>query len=463
VDAHPTTPESLDLGARAWPLFSGAIIVGVLGLLAAILMGWFDHDQFRRFFHAYLNNFSFFLSIALGGLFFVLTQHVTHAGWSVNVRRVAELLAATMPVLAALSAPLIISIALNNGVLYPWAQTLPPEAIHAEGPAGHAAPQAAAPAEAAHAEAAHPSEAQAASAEGGEHVESDYKSTDEMLAELNPSKRLYLSPTFVIARVVLYFAAWSFIAVWYWRKSTGQDLSGDVNASVKMERWSGLSLVILGLTLTFAAFDLVMSLDPTWYSTMFGVYYFAGCALAIFATLVIVIMGLQRWGLLQAVTTEHYHDLGKYLFCFTFFWGYIAFSQYMLIWYANIPEETAWLRLRGASTVGVHFNQWTWVSIVLLFGQLLIPFAGLLSRHVKRNNGPLLFWAIWILVFHWIDNCWMIMPQYDSHFHLGPMQWATFFGIGGIMVATTVRLASRHALRPVRDPRVLESLGFENM
>lgn len=464
-EAHSTTPDSLDLGPHAWPLFRGASIVGAIGLIAAIVMGWFDRDNFHHFFFAYLNNFSFFLSIALGGMFFVLTQHVTHAGWSVNVRRLAELLAATMPVLAALAAPLVISIALNNGSLYPWAQPLPPYVApaHAAVEGGHAAAAGTAR-EGAHV--GHGVEADAvvhSSTSEEAHLDQDHKPMGEILAELTPSKRFWLSPWFVVVRIIACLVIWSAIAMWYWRTSVGQDKTGDVKATARMENRSGFMLVVLGLTMTSFTFDMIMSLDPAWYSTMFAVYYFAGTALAIFATLVIVSMGLQRWGLLKGVTTEHYHDLGKYLFCFTFFWGYIAFSQYMLIWYANIPEETTWLRIRGASTVAAHFNEWTYVSIAILFGQLLIPFAGLLSRHMKRNNGPLLFWAVWILVFHWLDNCWMIMPQYDSHFRLGPMQWATFLGIGGIMVAAAVRLASRHALRPIRDPRVLESLGFENM
>jgi len=231
-----------------------------------------------------------------------------------------------------------------------------------------------------------------------------------------------------------------------------------------MQAVSAPALVIYGLTVTFAAFDLVMSLDPRWFSTMFGIYIFSGSVVAIFATLIIVVQVFQRNGYLtQSITSEHYHDLGKFLFAFTFFWGYIAFSQYMLLWYANIPEETEWYIRHGASTVNADMNAWTYFLIVLLFGHLLIPFVGLLSRHVKRNQKTLLFWAIWMLVFHWLDLLWLIMPELDGGFHLGIVEVLCFLGIGGICLAAVLRIALRHSLRPVADPRLTESLAFQNI
>ena len=179
-----------------------------------------------------------------------------------------------------------------------------------------------------------------------------------------------------------------------------------------MQAFSPISLILYAITVTLASFDLLMSLDPHWYSTIYGVYYFSGCAVGIFATLIILSVLLQRWGLLrETITAEHYHDLGKFLFGFVFFWGYIAFSQYMLIWYANIPEETIWYGRRGTSTVDYMITlTWPWgaISVALLFGHLLIPFAGLLSRHAKRRKPVLVFWAVWLLVFHWIDVSWQI-------------------------------------------------------
>jgi hypothetical protein len=193
------------------------------------------------------------------------------------------------------------------------------------------------------------------------------------------------------------------MALWYWRQSTAQDESRDAKLTEKMQARSAPAMVAYGLTVTLAAFDLLMSLDPRWYSTIFGVYFFAGATIACFSSVIIAVNLLHRGGhLLRGVTVEHFHDLGKFLFCFVFFWGYIAFSQYMLLWYANIPEETEWLRRHGATTVRGDMNGFTAVAVILLFGQLLIPFGGLLSRHVKRNRKALLFWAIWVLVFHWV-------------------------------------------------------------
>lgn len=441
--AHHSTDlrERTDLGERGWSLFVGAAAAGAIGLIAAVILGFVAHDHFRHFFFAYLTNFAFFLSIALGGLFFVLIQHVTRAGWSVTVRRLAENVAATLPVLGALSAPIILAVILGHGRLYSWTAAAD-HATEAK-PAAHA--------EAHRAIEAHP----AGEAKAGHH-------------ELPASKKQWLNRPFFIARVIVYFVVWSLIALWYWRTSTRQDASGDPDITSRMEKWSPLSLIAFAVTVTLAAFDLLMSLDPLWYSTIYGVYYFSGAACGIFSTLILLSALLQRWGLLkESITAEHYHDLGKLLFGFVFFWGYIAFSQYMLIWYGNIPEETGWYVRRGTSTVDDMIRlTWPWgaVSIALLLGHLLIPFAGLLSRHVKRRRPALVFWAAWVLIFHWIDVAWLVMPEFNNQrLPIGAMELCTFVGIGGIFVAALVRLASQASLRPSHDPRLHEAVAFQNI
>ena len=292
--------ERLDLGEHAFTLYGGAMLCGVVGFVATILLGYHGYtkeNNFSRFFYAYLVNYIFFLTLALGGLFFVLLQHITKAAWSVNVRRIAEWLASSMPLMAALSAPIVLSVVLRKGELYSWA-----------------APGA----------------------------------TDE----LGRFKQIYLSPAFFVGRVVFYFGVWSFLGVWYWKQSVTQDKTGDIELTRRMQAMSAPGMVLFGITLTFAAYDLIMSLDKEYGSTMFGVYIFAGSAIAIIATIILTVLLLQSRGYLrQSVTIEHFHDLGKFLFGFTFFWGYIGFSQYMLQWYANLPEETRWYKLRGASTV----------------------------------------------------------------------------------------------------------------
>ena len=232
-----------------------------------------------------------------------------------------------------------------------------------------------------------------------------------------------------------------------------------------MQWWAPLGLILFGLTLTFAMWDWVMSLDPGWYSTIFGVYIFAGSALSMFATVILTVMFLQSLGYLKdSVSSEHFHDMGKFLFGFTFFYGYIAFSQFMLQWYGNLPEETEWYSHRGATTAVAQVNAWSVVILMVLFGQVLIPFAGLLSRHVKRCRAMLAFWAIWQLVFHWVDLFWIVRPQMtpDNAFDLGIIDLAVFVGVGGLFFAMVVRTAGLAALRPLRDPRLSASLAFEN-
>ena len=224
-----------------------------------------------------------------------------------------------------------------------------------------------------------------------------------------------------------------------------------------MEKLSAVALILFGLSVTFAAFDWLMSLEPHWFSTIYGLYFFAGAVVAFFAAIILAALALQRGGwLAQSITTEHYHELGKLLFGFIVFWGYMAFSQYMLIWYANIPEETGWY-------VDRQTGPWTAVSLVLLFGHLLIPFFGLLSREVKRRRILLGAWAAWMLVIHWVDLYWLIMPTFaPGHLPFGPTDLCCMIAVGGPFLAGLLWSARGRALLPMKDPRLDESLAFEN-
>jgi len=210
-------------------------------------------------------------------------------------------------------------------------------------------------------------------------------------------------------------------------------------------------------------------LDPVWYSTMFGVYMFAGAMISFFAAAVLLFMVLQRLGLMPdgLVTQEHYHDLGKWLFGFVFFWGYIAFSQYMLIWYGNIPEENTFYAARGVSlNDAAPTGPWGAVALLLLFGHFLIPFPLLLSRWVKRGRGPLAFAAAWMLVVHLVDMIWVTLPAetYDGGIALPIVAavccWA---GIGGLWLAGLIWITGQHSLIAHRDPRIGEAVAFENI
>jgi hypothetical protein len=374
-------------------------------LVLAFVLGLVRGDALRYFLHAYLVAFCFYLSISLGALFFVALQHASRAGWSVCVRRVSEILAANTLVMALLFLPILIPLLLGNVSLYEW---LDPEITQ-----------------------------------------------DDAVLQ---GKQWYLNLLFFTLRAIVWLAAWSALVWFFWRRSLEQDESGDAQLTLRMERFSYAALIIFGVTVTFAAFDWIMSLTPHWYSTIFGVYYFSGAVVGFFAAMILVLLALQASGRLRtAVTVEHYHELGKFLFAFIIFWGYIAFSQYMLIWYANIPEETSWYLPRQQGS-------WTVVSLLLLFGHLLIPFVGLISREVKRRKALLGFWAVWILIFHWLDVYYLIMPQVKSSGMLvGPIDVCCFAGMGCIYLAGAMSFAGQRALIPLKDPRLGESLAFENI
>ncbi len=195
-----------------------------------------------------------------------------------------------------------------------------------------------------------------------------------------PGKAAYLNVPFFIARLAVYFAVWGWIGRFYLRRSLAQDASGDPSLTTTMRRRSAPAMIVFALTLTFAAFDLLMSLDPGWYSTIFGVYYFAGAAVGVYALLPLAVFLLQRAGFIRrSVTVEHYHDLGKLLFGFVVFWAYIAFSQYMLMWYANLPEETHWFVARQQ-------HGWGWVGLALRVRTLPAPVRGA-ALAARRSAG----------------------------------------------------------------------------
>jgi hypothetical protein len=384
------------------------IVLGLLGiflLAAGAVLGWRRGDDLRYFLHSYLVQFCFYLSLSLGALFFIAIQHVTRAGWSVTVRRIAEVMAGIVAVMAVLFLPILIPMLLGNHALYEW---LNPELAK----------------------------------------------TDHLLQHKAP----YLNLPFFLARCAVYFGFWWLAARFFLNRSVEQDATGEPRLTLRMERWSGPIILLFALTVTFAAFDWIMSLEYYWFSTMFGVYYFSGAIVGATAAMILAAIVLQSTGrLTDAINVEHYHDLGKLLFAFVVFWGYIAFSQYMLIWYGNVPEETTWYLHRQS-------GPWTAVSLLLLAGHLLIPFFGLLSREAKRRRGFLAFWAAWVLLFHWLDIYWLIMPSVElDDLPLGLVDACLMLGMGCIYIAGFVWVAGSNALVPLRDPRLGEAQAFENI
>lgn len=381
-------------------LFSGGI--GVLSLIAAFAYGAMAGGGVKRFAFSYLLGFIYFLTLALGALFFVQIQLLTRASWSVVVRRIAEITGATMPVLAVLAIPIV----LFAGHLYEWADPgVSPSAL--------------------------------------------------ML-----HKSAYLNLPFFSVRIVVYFLVWIALAFAFYGRSLKQDESGDANLTLSLQRLAAPGLVAFALTLTFASFDFLMSLDYAWFSTIFGVYVFSGAVVGFFSFLTVVSILLQHSGFLKrAITIEHYHDLGKLIFAFTVFWCYIAFSQFMLIWYGNIPEETAWF-LRRTS------GDWYWYSWALLAIHFVIPFLYLISRGIKRKKRLLIVGALWMLFAHFVDLYYLIIPEFDQaskSLMFSPMDVLCTIGIGGIFIASMVKIAGSNSIIPVKDPRLLDSLRFENV
>jgi hypothetical protein len=408
VSQHPVRihldEERPLLGATGKSVSMAAFGLGAIALIAGAVLGNPAGDP-RGFWSAYLTAFIYCLTLTLGALVFVIIQHVTRASWSVVVRRLAEIYSNNFILLLVLALPLIFAGAPH---VYEWFN---PAQLH------------------------------------GEH------------AHLVAHKSPWLNPVFFYIRIVAYFLIWIWMSRYFYTRSLGQDRDGKVETTVRMWVTSGPSVLIFALTSTFAAFDLVMSLSPTWYSTMFGVYFFAGSLLSFLALLGGTCLFLQGRGhLVNVVTNEHYHDIGKLTFAFVFFWGYIAFSQFMLIWYGNIPEETDWFLMRQQ-------NGWLWLEVGLLFGHFFIPFLGLIGRWAKRRRAVLAFWCLWVLAWHWLDIVYLVLPNFHQDIigmALIPALLMTL-GMLGLWFGFAAFSAQGKPILPIRDPRLIESLEFDNI
>jgi len=372
--------------------------VGAVGLIAAFALRGGDPKQFA---FSWLFAFLFFLSLSLGALFFVLIHFATQAGWGIVVRRLAENTMAVIPLFAVLFVPIL----LGMGELFPW--------VHVG---------------------------------AGSH--------DHLVAAKAP----YLNTSFFVTRAAIYFVAWSAIAWFFVTKSRRQDESAAHGISLLLRRVSGPAVIVVALTQTFAAVDWIMSLDPTWYSTIFGVYWFAGSFVSFFALVTLMVVRLRSAGFLKNVVgLEHFHDLGKLLFAFTVFWAYIGFSQYFLIWYGNIPEETIFFRHRLEGS-------WTAVSLLLAAGHFIVPFFFFMPRTIKRKPALLALGAAWMLAMHAVDIYWLVMPVlHPAGVSISLLDVAAFLGVGGLFFGAVGRMMLAAPLVPVGDPRLPESLSFENV
>ncbi len=374
-----------------------SFVVGVV-LLAISGVGYFTDP--KQFFHSYLTAFMYWLSIALGGLFFTMLHHLTGARWSIVLRRLAESVASSLPVMFLLFIP----IALGLHDLFHW--------THA-----------------------------------------DAVATDELLQ----SKAPYLNTGFFYIRAAIYFLVWIALSRSLVKTSLQQDIRHDESQIIRLRKISAPGMLLFAATISFASFDWIMSLDPHWYSTIFGVYVFSGAFLAILSFMILMSLYQRRNNVLaDVVTVEHYHDLGKFSFAFIIFWAYMAFSQYFIIWYGNIPEETYWYLYRWD-------NSWRIVSLIIIFGHFVIPFVGLITRASKRHLGYLGAMAAWILVMRWVDLYWLVMPTYHRDgMSISYMDFTCWLGMGGLFVWWVWRRYTAAALVPVNDPGLEASIKFTN-
>jgi hypothetical protein len=386
-------------GGRSWMVRAG--VLGALGLIGA-LVGLAQGG--KEGYYSYLVAFAYWAGVAIAGLLWVMIFHAFHAKWMVVLRRPFETIASSLPLFALLFIP--VAIGLAGGKLYPWVN--PREA-------GFNAEQ----------------------------------------LELLAHKAAYLNVTFFIIRSIIYFALMIFLSQRLWGWSTRQDTTGDIQLTVSSRRLSAGGLPFLALTVAFASFDWIMSLSPLWFSTMFGVYYFAGAFLTCMSLVSIIntlARGKDNYG--QLVSAEHSHNVGKLMFAFTCFWTYIGFSQFMLIWIANLPEETPFFTLRMQ-------DPWRPVSILLIITHFFIPFLALLSRKLKRNPMRLRIAGFWLLAVNFLDLYWLIMPTLSPDKVIFPI-WlvASWVGMGGLGIAFALWRLRGHYAVPVRDPFLSVSLRY---
>lgn len=390
--------DNYQMEAARWAKGRNVLMFAALVSIVLCVVGYINDPA--RFFRSYTVAFGFCVATGIGAFFFVIVQFLTGSAWSVTVRRIMENIMITLPFCAVLFIP----IAFGLKDIYSWTN---PAVV-----AASAAMQ---------------------------------------------KKASFMSQENFIIRAYIYFALW---AVWIfaiYRQSTKQDTEKSIRQMHILSRWSAPGLILAIVMGTLACYDWLMSLEPTWYSTIFGLYIISGGALTFFSIVTLVSLGFRRAGILKnSITVEHYHDLGKWLFACTAFYTYIAFAQYLLIWYANIPEETQFYRHR--------MGGWLAISLALPFLRFILPFYTMLSRPVKRNLTMIGIVSVWSIIVEYIDIYWVVMPVY---YKTGPqIHWLDF-----ATFAATVSLCGlvfwngfrKHKMVPVGDLRFEQGLQFENV
>jgi hypothetical protein len=372
----------------------GALGVGVVGAVGGIAGAFAAPEQFFR---SYLVAYLFWFGIALGSLAILMIQHITGGRWGAVIRRLLESATRTLPLLILLFLPLLFGLP----HLYEWAR---PEAV------------------------AH----------------------DPVLQ--NKSK--YLNVPFFLVRAFGYFTAWSALVWLLNRWSLQQDEGADPSVARRLENLSRGGLLLLGLTVTFASIDWVMSLEPHWFSTIYGILFAGGQVLSAFAFVIPVAALLaDRPPFSTVISAESFHDLGKLLLAFVMLWAYFAFSQFLIIWSGNLPEETPWYlnRLQGG---------WEWFGVAIIAFHFALPFVLLLSRDLKRSARALSLVAAGVIIVRFVDLFWLINPVFSpAAFAVHWLDVATLAGVGGLWLAMFVQQLKGRPLVPLGDPALADRIS----
>jgi hypothetical protein len=380
--------------------FSGlSVLLGLIAFVALALCGAGAAIDPKQLSYSWLFAFAFYFTLCAGCFFWTIVHYATDADWSVVVRRQLENIAVLLAVMAAFFVPIL----LLRHHLYEW-MNIPP----------------------------------------GKEAGLD-------------SKRAYLNWNFFVLRAVVFFAFFIIASQLLRRLSVRQDKDGNPKFTIWLRKVAFASLPMFALFLTFGAFDWLMSLNYHWFSTMFGVYIFAGTAGSSMSLLVLVISALRSAGYLKdVVTKEHYHIMGKWMFAFCVFWAYIGFGQYMLIWYANMPEETQYFLTRNTES-------WWTLSMLLVIGRFFGPFAILLLQSIKKHPHQLCYVAGWIVFMQMLDMYIVVLPAlHGTGVHLSLWDFMPLIGIGATLAFVYLRIVGKASLFPVRDPRLVESLKLVN-
>jgi hypothetical protein len=390
--------DSYQLETARWNTGRNVLFFAALVSVALCVVGYVQNPS--RFFQSYLVAFCYTCAVGLGAFFFVMVKFLAGSAAGVTVRRIMENIMFTLP----FGALLFLPVAFGLKDIYHWTNPAVIPHEHAMG-----------------------------------------------------GKAWYLTENFFILRTYIYFALWSLWIFSIYHQSTKQDTEKSIRQMNILSRWSAPGLFLVIAVGTLASYDWLMSLEPTWFSTIFGLYIISGGALTFMSITALVCMGFRRAGVLKnAINIEHYHDLGKWIFALTAFYTYIAFAQYLLIWYANLPEETQWYRHRIAGS-------WLYIALAMPFIRFVIPFFTLLCRPAKRSLGVIGFVAAWSIIIEYVDLYWVVMPVYYKD---GPqIHWLDFATLAATISICGLVFWSRfrkHALMPVGDLRFEQSLHFEN-